>query len=153
MRNKDKKKRSVVLELLRYAVLLSFISLGLAVIVATDNSSSNGHDSTVNVDASDNGSQVTLAVGDLLVVTLDSNATTGFTWNLSGISNETVIEKISDEYIAPPEQNGVVGQGGQEKWTFEALVEGTADISMEYTRSWEDPPVPAETFDITVIVE
>lgn len=108
----------------------------------------------VNVDATYNGSDVTLAVGDLLVVTLDSNATTGYSWNLSAISDTSVIAKTGDaEYINPtPTDPPLMGQGGQEAWTFKALDAGTATISMKYIRSWE-PEEPAETFEITVNVD
>ena len=106
----------------------------------------------VNVGPSYNGSEVTLAVGEQLIVTLDSNATTGFSWNLSEISDGAVIGKVSDEYISPT-GTPMMGQGGQEVWTFEALAAGTADISMIYIQSWVQPPDPADTFDITIIVE
>jgi inhibitor of cysteine peptidase len=109
----------------------------------------------VNVDASFNGSETALAIGELLIVTLDSNKTTGYSWNLSAISNTSVIAKAGDaEYINPtPTDPLITGQGGQEVWTFEALAAGTANISMKYIRPWEQNPEPANTFDITVIVE
>jgi len=107
----------------------------------------------VNVDASFNGSETALAIGELLIVTLDSNATTGFSWNLSTISDTAVIQKVSDEYVAPtPTDPPLMGQGGQEVWTFEALAAGTATISMKYIQPWEQNPEPANTFNITVIV-
>ena len=106
----------------------------------------------VNVDASYNGSDVTLAVGNQLIVTLESNETTGYTWNLSSISDTNVIKKIRNEYIIPtPSDPPLVGQGGISIWTFEALAAGTATISMQELRSWEVEPV--NTFVITVIVE
>ena len=95
----------------------------------------------VNVDASFNRSETALAIGEFLIVTLDSNATTGFSWNLSA---------ISDEYIPP--ESPIPGRGGQEVWTFEALDAGTATISMKYIRPWEAEAEPAETFEITVNV-
>ena len=108
----------------------------------------------VNVDASSNGSETALAIGELLIVTLDSNATTGFSWNLSAISDTDVIQKVSDEYVAPtPTDPPLMGQGGQEVWTFEALAAGTATISMKYIRPWEPEAEPAETFEIKVNVE
>jgi inhibitor of cysteine peptidase len=108
----------------------------------------------VNVDASYNGSEVALSAGDQLIVTLESNpGSTGLSWNLSAISDTSIIAKISDEYISPtPSDPPVVGQGGQEVWTFEALDAGTATISMKYNR----PTVPQEvynTFEITVNVD
>ena len=108
----------------------------------------------VNVDASFNGSETALAIGELLIVTLDSNATTGFSWNLSAISDTAVIQKVSDEYIAPEQTDPpLMGQGGQEVWTFEALAAGTATISMKYIQPWESEAEPAKTFEITVNVE
>lgn len=108
----------------------------------------------VNDQETNSGSQINLSVGDQLSVTLDSNATTGYSWNLSAISDASVIAKISDEYIAPtPSDPPLAGQGGQEVWTFEALDAGTATISMQYIRPWETEPEPAKTFEITVTVE
>ena len=104
----------------------------------------------VNVDASFNGSETALAIGEFLIVTLDSNATTGFSWNLSAISDTNVIQKISDEYIPP--ESPIPGRGGQEVWTFEALDAGTATISMKYIQPWEPEAEPVETFEITVNV-
>jgi inhibitor of cysteine peptidase len=107
----------------------------------------------VNVDASFNGSETALAIGELFIVTLDSNKTTGYSWNLSAISDTAVIQKVSDEYIAPEQTDPpLMGQGGQEVWTFEALAAGTATISMKYIRPWEAEAEPAETFEITVNV-
>ena len=108
----------------------------------------------VNVDASFNGSETALAIGELFIVTLDSNKTTGYSWNLSAISNTSVIAKAGDaEYINPtPTDPLITGQGGQEVWTFEALAAGTATISMKYIRPWEAEAEPAETFEITVNV-
>ena len=108
----------------------------------------------VNIDASYNGSDVTLTTGDLLVVTLESNpGSTGLSWNLSVISDTDVIQYVSDEYIAPETTDApMVGVPGEEVWTFEALATGTATISMKYNR----PTVPQEvynTFNISVTVE
>jgi inhibitor of cysteine peptidase len=108
---------------------------------------------TVSVNASNSGGQVNISVGDLLIVKLDSNKTTGYSWNLSAISNTRVIAKVSDEYITPPPSDPpMTGQGGYEKWTFEAIAAGTANISMKYIRPWETEE-PADTFEITVNVK
>ena len=106
----------------------------------------------VNIDAAYNGSEVTLATGQQLIVTLESNETTGYTWNLSAISDTNVIHKVRNQYLIPtPSDPPIVGQGGISIWTFEALAPGTATISMKEIRSWE--PEPVNTFEFTVIVE
>ena len=108
----------------------------------------------VSVHASNSGGQVNISVGDLLIVKLDSNKTTGYSWNLSAISDTSVITKVSDEYITPPPSDPpIVGQGGYEKWTFEALAAGTANISMKYFQPWNSAAEPAATFSITVNVK
>ena len=109
----------------------------------------------VNVDESYDGSEAELAVGGQLIVTLASNpGSTGFSWNLSAISEAGVIQYVSDEYIAPEQTDPpMVGAPGDEVWTFEALAAGSATISMKYIQPWMPDAEPAETFDITVIVE
>jgi inhibitor of cysteine peptidase len=104
----------------------------------------------LNVDDSYSGGQVELSVGQLLVVTLNSNPSTGYSWSLAQNSDSSVLTEIGNEYIAP--QTTLVGAGGKEEWTFKALKKGTSSISMEYRRPWETGTPPAETFSLTVVV-
>ena len=104
----------------------------------------------VNVDDSFSGKQVQLSVGQLLVLTLASNATTGYSWTLAQNSDESVLAKIENKYIAP--QTTLIGAGGKEEWTFKALKTDISIISMEYRRPWETDTPPAQTFDLTVVV-
>ena len=108
--------------------------------------------SQVSVDALYSGQEVEIAVGGSLTVTLESNASTGFQWELVSISDETVLEKVADTYEAP-EDTGMVGAPGKEIWTFTALEKGTTTISMEYSRPWENGTQAAETFDLTIVVK
>lgn len=141
---------------------LATVVLGLALVTSFACSGESESPSTtptptvagINVDASNNNSEIALSVGDHLIVTLDSNATTGYSWNLSAISEASVIQYVSDEYVTPEQTDPPpVGQGGQEVWTFEALSAGTATISMRYIQPWMPDADPAETFSITAVVE
>jgi predicted secreted protein len=88
-------------------------------------------------------------------VTLESNSSTGFQWSLTSISDQAVLEKVDQKYIATEApQNGVplVGAPGKEVWTFKALQKGKSPISMGYSRSWESAS-PAKTFTLTVTVK
>ena len=109
-----------------------------------------GGSNNLSVDSSYSGKQVELSVGQSLVVTLDSNATTGYSWSLVQNSDDSVLSKTGDEYVAP--QTTLVGAGGKEEWTFKALKKGTSTISMGYSRPWESTP-PVETFGLTVVVK
>jgi len=108
--------------------------------------------SLVSVDASYSGQQVEVAIGGSVIVTLDSNASTGFQWALVNISDEAVLEKAANTYEAP-EDTGIVGAPGKEIWTFSALKKGTSTISMEYSQPWPNGTKAAETFDLTVVVK
>jgi len=112
-----------------------------------------GNSNNLNVDSSYSGKQVELSVGQSLVVTLDSNpSSTGYSWSLIQNSDESVLSKTGDKYIAPQTTTPMVGAPGVEEWTFKALKKGTSTISMGYSRPWESIP-PVETFDLTVVVK
>jgi len=108
----------------------------------------------VSIDKSSDGREVKVSVGKTLAVTLDSNPTTGFRWNLRENSNESVLQLVGNEFvIAETTKPPLPGTGGKEVWIFEAQKEGTIKISMEYIRPWEKDVEPAETFGLTVFVE
>lgn len=102
----------------------------------------------------DSGGTVTIGMEDSLIVALDSNPTTGFSWTLVSISNTSVVTNVSSEYIPDPTPTGepMVGSGGEEIWTFAPQAAGTSTIEMMYSRPWESVE-PAARFNITVTVE
>lgn len=106
----------------------------------------------VSVDESYSGGDVDIAIEGLLTVTLESNATTGFQWELAGTTDPSVLEKLSNEYEAP-EAVSPPGTGGKEVWIFKAIKKGKSTISMEYSRPWEGGEKAAQTFTLTVVVK
>jgi inhibitor of cysteine peptidase len=101
----------------------------------------------------DSGGTVTIGMADSLIVALDSNPTTGFSWTLVYIS-DGVVTNVSNEYIPNPTPTGepIVGSGGEEIWTFAPQAAGISTIEMMYSRPWESVE-PAARFNITVTVE
>jgi inhibitor of cysteine peptidase len=108
--------------------------------------------SQASVDESDSGKQVEIwANGGLLTVTLESNQTTGYSWELKEISDPSVLQKTDSKYETPT--SGLVGAGGKEVWTFKALKAGTTTLSMEYSQPWEGGQKDAKSFTLTVVVK
>lgn len=86
--------------------------------------------------------------GKSLVINLDSNPTTGYSWDVE-ISDEAVICFVKSDYI----QTGTgIGAGGRDSLRFVGLSEGKVQIRFTYSQSWEDNP-PAQTADFNVSVD
>lgn len=81
-------------------------------------------------------------------VSLDSNPSTGYEWQVRSM-DETIAKLVNDEYIPP--ESGLLGAGGRQVLTFEALEEGKTTIVLEYVRSWE-PESPAGVYSVNVII-
>ena len=94
-------------------------------------------------------------VGEEITVVLESNVTTGYAWALEVPLLEDVIRLVGDEYVGPEDQlagSELVGAGGRQELTFEAVGVGTAEVSLWYVRSFDDPKEPADRAVFEVIV-
>jgi inhibitor of cysteine peptidase len=102
------------------------------------------------------GLDVQVGAGDSLTVTLCSNPPTGFEWSeLAQISDQSVLRQTEHTYLAPEGENDkppAPGAPGKEVWTFKALKNGTAEVSMQYGRPWEGGEKGDWTFNLTVVV-
>ncbi len=104
------------------------------------------------VTASDNESEVRLHTGEALVTRLESNPTTGYSWQVLEIDNSVLEQDGNPEFKAASGKGGEVGAGGEETIRFKALEPGKTRLTLGYMRPWEDLP-PLKTFRIHVIVE
>ena len=134
----------------RVASALSLLLLALVATYACGGEEEPGSSAprTVEVAAEDAGSKVELAPGDSLVITLDSNVTTGFAWTLAAEPDPAVLEPIGSTYVSP--DSDLLGAGGQEVWTFRAVTEGSTDLELRYERSSGE--VAEEPFTLSVVV-
>jgi len=88
-------------------------------------------------------------------IVLESNPTTGYSWQLAEPLDEDIVELVSSEFEEKkPEgtEETPLGAPGEEVWTFEAIGEGSTEISLEYVRPWETDAAPEETktFEVEV---
>ncbi|MCX6034985.1 MAG: protease inhibitor I42 family protein [Chloroflexi bacterium] len=100
--------------------------------------------------AEDNGSQVEVKVGEQIVITLDGNPSTGYTWEAKDL-DATMIEQVGDPVFSSSNP-GLVGAGGTLTLTFKALKAGAASLTLVYHRPWETGVDPIDTFAVTVTV-
>ena len=90
-------------------------------------------------------------IGDKIRVKLCSNPTTGFQWEYEMTGDKVLQEEDYD--FEEPEGDDIVGAGGKETWTFEAIEKGTTEVRMEYSRPWEGGEQAEWTYTFTVTVE
>ena len=96
--------------------------------------------------------QVEVLKGDEVLVTLLSNASTGFRWNENAVIADTgILQQLNHEDMGSG--SNVPGAPGAEKWSFKALEAGTTTVHLEYGRPWEGGEKGVWTFDLTVTVK
>ena len=85
-------------------------------------------------------------VGDIVVIRLESNPTTGYQW--TPVEYNHLALKIKGRNFTP--SSDLAGAGGIAEITFEAITEGESDIKLAYMRTWEKKPASEAIFKVTV---
>ena len=143
-------KRGAALALL--AVLVLTVGCASSGSSAPDTDADRGSEETVVLGAEDHGTQVELAAGQVLEVTLESNPTTGYSWEVSEV-DEAVLAQVGEAEFqeAPKEDEQMVGVGGTETFRFTSSA-GETTLTLVYHRPWEKDVEPLETFTVEVVV-
>lgn len=104
----------------------------------------------VRLSAADDGRQIELKEGQVLVISLESNPSTGYMWEIEeadeGILRQTgKIEFEPESHLlgAP----GLLGAPSKQILRFEAVATGQTDLRLVYRRPWEQDGKPARPFD------
>jgi len=107
----------------------------------------------VNVDENDDGSHVELEQGRILVVTLESNPTTGYRWEQIA-AQESILQQMGEAEFKQSDTGGppLVGAGGWEIFRFKAISAGQMTLQLVYHRTWEEGVEPLKTFSLQVVV-
>ena len=107
----------------------------------------------VRVNENDADRQVELEQGQILVITLESNPTTGYRWEQVE-NQESILEQMSEAEFKPSEtgEPPLVGAGGWEIFRFKTISAGQMTLQLVYHRPWEEGVEPLKTFSIQVVV-
>jgi inhibitor of cysteine peptidase len=133
----------------------------LAMLVTGCGSSDDGGQATedapgrndVELDGDDNGSRVEVEQGEVLAITLESNPSTGFSWEIDELDGSVLQQvgeplfKLNDAEDPPPP-----GTGGWTTYRFEAKASGETDLKLIYHQPWEGGEEPISTFAVHVVV-
>lgn len=98
----------------------------------------------------DRNERFVIDVGAEFQVRLESNATTGYGWQLEADLDNAVLELIGERYEDPVVDR--VGAAGRQVFDFRAVGDGSTFIQLWYIRPFDDPPDPADRAQFEVIV-
>lgn len=91
---------------------------------------------------------VEVKVGDVFVLALDANPSTGYQWQLTQPPDSLTIQPQGSTYHPPATM--VPGAVGSEEWMFRAVGTGQTTIVLSYVRAWEKDAVRVAAFRVGV---
>ena len=126
---------------------IALLTLLAALIVATGCSP---QQQEVKATIDDAGREMQLKKGQTLVVTLEGNPTTGYSWEVAEPLDEQVLRQVGEaEFKA---ESAALGAGGVQILRFETVNAGKTTLKLAYRRSWEKGVEPLETYSLQVVV-
>lgn len=104
-----------------------------------------------NAGEEQNGSRITLSMGDTLQVALDGNPTTGYAWEV--VENNPSLLAPQGEADFRADTPVLVGSGGTFFFSFKAIARGTTPLKLIYRRPFEKDVPPIREYRLTIQVE
>jgi predicted secreted protein len=94
--------------------------------------------------------RVTTKPGRQFSLTLESNPTTGYQWELAKPIEGSCVALVTNQFVRA--KSKLSGAPGKEVWRFKALRAGEATIELKYVRPWEKGVEPAQKTNVVVVV-
>lgn len=101
-------------------------------------------------EANEGGAFELKRAGDQLVVVLEGNPTTGYTWAVEAM-DENILQQVDDADFFP--DSDAIGAGGKLVLHFRAMAMGQTALRLVYHRPWEEDVEPLKTFEVNITVQ
>ncbi|MBP7053334.1 MAG: protease inhibitor I42 family protein [Phycisphaerae bacterium] len=97
--------------------------------------------------------RVTVALGQVFTVTLESNPSTGYRWEWVD-HQDSIVEQMGEARFKPRATGDppLGGAGGWESFDFKAVHPGQMTLKLVYRRPWEEGVEPLKTLSLQVTV-
>jgi inhibitor of cysteine peptidase len=93
------------------------------------------------------GRVIDATTGQTITVSLKSNPSTGYTWEVVAL-DENVLQALGEPEFTPDSQ--LVGAPGRQSLQFKVVGAGETDLKLVYHRPFEKDKVPESTFSVKV---
>ncbi|MCE9647240.1 MAG: protease inhibitor I42 family protein [Chloroflexi bacterium] len=104
-----------------------------------------------NLVISDPAKNLEATAGNEFKIVLDSNPGTGYHWELDEELDGTIVQFVSNEYVA--DEPAMPGSGGRDVWIFKAVKPGEVHITLSYYPPSNDAVGPQQKVTFTVTVK
>jgi C1A family cysteine protease len=94
-----------------------------------------------------NGGQIDLGESDMLVLRLESNPSTGYSWHVQEM-DQNVLHQVGEFEFEP--QANMPGAPGTQVLRFVGVSKGRVNLKLAYRRSWKRDVEPLQTFTVQV---
>jgi len=101
------------------------------------------------VTEAENGKSISLKNGEIFILQLRENPSTGYSWELNVSEGLNI---LSDGYAQDKAPEGEVGVPGTHSWTIEAVSQGSQQVNGIYRRPWENTTGTEDNFTLNVEV-
>ena len=109
----------------------------------------------INLGMDYNGRQIELTKGQTFNVTLESNPSTGYSWEVVEFNNNMLHQIGEAEYRRISNFTGeqpMAGVPEMQTFRFEAINTGQTTLKLVYHRPWEKDVAPSNSFSVDLIV-
>jgi inhibitor of cysteine peptidase len=97
----------------------------------------------------ESSNEISATLGENFNITLPSNHTTGYSWSVGMVSDNSQVVITGMDYDVATDAK--TAEGGDEVWHLKAVAPGTAKVIFYYARAWEnDKPVKEVSFNVNV---
>jgi inhibitor of cysteine peptidase len=120
---------------------------------ATDAKAASATAKEVRLNDGDNGKTVKVAVDGTVILSLESNPTTGFSWTGVDKVDKDILKLERNDYKQNASPGGMVGVGGRTTIVYRALKKGKAKIDLTYMQPWNPDSKFNTNYSVTVEVE
>ena len=107
----------------------------------------------IRVTTGDANKEIKAKVGEIIVIEIEGNATTGYTWDEMPGRSDSVLESQGHEYKSKDYPVGMVGVGGKAFFRYLVKAPGKTEVVLGYSRPWEKDVPPAQMFNVKINAE
>ena len=111
----------------------------------------NSKSAKINITKVDSGKTIEVKVGGEIVIELDGNPSTGYTWETKDL-DASLLQQVG-ETAFKSSNPGLIGAGGTLTLAFKALKAGRTTLTLIYHRPWETNVAPQSTFMVTLAIK